>query len=359
MTTIGTVYESMMQNQRTYLANQDNKHRLEDECTDFSLNTSRNGVGEVSKRSRTSYSSKALQQILDVQAVRSNRDHYRHWETRFHDYCLLEGYRNPAKDRFTETTDHYILAKRPFELAVLRSAIPAAEWNTLDDVIASKIPADDAGKPWVWLQKIKEHYVGASTLMQDRYHFWTKMSQAQQTSISEWETAVRTAAGRCSFGAHADQFMRDKFLFGLNESFSRFREDIFYREGQRKPEDPPFTLAFVVSQAISFEAAQHTNTLLASSTLEEQVHYTTSTFLNKGTHSYPSRSTKPPNRPCFFCGSKQPHSHNMCPASGQTCNYCCKTGHFANVFQQAAKDHRSSKPTSQKPTPRDPRQAHI
>ena len=185
------------------------------------------------------------------------------------------------------------------------------------------------------------------------------MAQAQQTSISEWETAVRTAAGRCSFGVNADEFMRDKFLFGLNESFSRFREDIFYRDGQRKPEDPPFTLAFVVSQAISFEAAQRTNTMLASSTIEEQVHYTTSTFLNKGTHSYPGRSTKPPNRPCFFCGSKQQHSRNMCPASGQTCNYCRKTGHFSNVCQQAAKDRRSSKPTSQKATPPDPRHVHI
>ena len=58
MTTIGTVYESMMRNQRTHLANQDNKHRLEDECTDFSLNTSRNGVGEVSKRSRSKFSCK-------------------------------------------------------------------------------------------------------------------------------------------------------------------------------------------------------------------------------------------------------------------------------------------------------------
>ena len=112
--------------------------------------------------------------------------------------------------------------------------------------------------------------------MQDCYHFWTKMPQAQQTSISKWETA----AGRCSFGANADEFIRDKFLFGLNESFSRFWEDIFYRDGQRKPEDPPFTLAFVVSQAISFEAAQHTNMLLASSTIEEQVHYTTSTCFN-------------------------------------------------------------------------------
>jgi len=36
--------------------------------------------------------------ILDINAVRANRDHFRHWETRFHDSCLLEGYRNPAKD---------------------------------------------------------------------------------------------------------------------------------------------------------------------------------------------------------------------------------------------------------------------
>lgn len=106
--------------------------------------------------------------------------------------------------------------------------------------------------------------------MQDRYHFWVQMAQADQTSISTWETAVRTTAGRCSFGSNADEFMRDKFLFGLNESFSRFREDIFYRDGQRKPEDPPFTLAFVVTQAMSFEAAQQTNKLLAHSPIEEQ-----------------------------------------------------------------------------------------
>ena len=38
MTTIGTVYESMMRNQRTYyLANQDNKHRLEDRLRAVSL----------------------------------------------------------------------------------------------------------------------------------------------------------------------------------------------------------------------------------------------------------------------------------------------------------------------------------
>ena len=160
--------------------------------------------------------------ILDVQAVRANRDHFRHWETRFHDYCLLEGYRDPSKDRQTATAEHYIAAKRPYEIAVLRTAIPATEWNTLDDVIASKIPAADQGKPWIWLERLKQHYVGASTLMQDRYYFWAKMSQPDQTSITAWETTVRTAAGRCSFGQNADEFMRDKFLFGLNDSCNRF-----------------------------------------------------------------------------------------------------------------------------------------
>ena len=32
-------------------------------------------------------------------------------------------------------------------------------------------------------------------------------------------------------------------------------EDIFHRHDQRKPDDTPFTLAFVVNQVISFEAA--------------------------------------------------------------------------------------------------------
>ncbi len=81
------------------------------------------------------------------------------------------------------------------------------------------------------------------------------MIQPTTAPITTWEIMVRTAAGRCSFGTQADEFMRDKFLFGLNESFSRFREDILYRDWQRKADDPPFTLSFVVSQALSYEAA--------------------------------------------------------------------------------------------------------
>ena len=74
-------------------------------------------------------------------------------------------YRDTKKNRITETNDHYIAAKRHFELAVPRSAIPPTKWNTFDEVIASKISEDDKGKPWIWLEKIKEHFIKASTLM--------------------------------------------------------------------------------------------------------------------------------------------------------------------------------------------------
>jgi len=42
-----------MRNQRIYVVNQDTKHCLEDLCNDLSLSTSRNGVKEASKRSRS------------------------------------------------------------------------------------------------------------------------------------------------------------------------------------------------------------------------------------------------------------------------------------------------------------------
>jgi len=46
--------------------------------------------------------------ILDIHAIQAI---IRHWKIRFHDYCLLEGYQNPTKNKLTETAEHYIAAK--------------------------------------------------------------------------------------------------------------------------------------------------------------------------------------------------------------------------------------------------------
>ena len=124
------------------------------------------------------------QPIPDIQAVRAIRDHYRHWETRFHGYCLLEGCR--AKDRITGTENHYIAAKRPFELAALSSAIPASEWNTLDNVIASKIPADNTEKPWVSLQKIEELTLMNPSTDSEKTYFIETANENLMTLPSLW-----------------------------------------------------------------------------------------------------------------------------------------------------------------------------
>ena len=155
--------------------------------------------------------------------------------------------------------------------------------------------------------------------------------------------------------------MRGKFLFGLNEYFSHFREDMFYRDGQRKPEDPLFTPAFVVGQVIPFEAAQRTNKLLANSTREEQVHSPTSTAAHKLIKKPPGRSRPGTflNRYCFLCGSMQQHYRDICPASGHTCRCCHKTDHFAGFCQQVAKENGASRPASHTPTPPGPRREYM
>ena len=125
--------------------------------------------------------------ILDVSAIRINRDHFRHWKTHFHDYCLLEGYRNPTKDRLTQTTDHYIEAKRPFELAVLRSAIPSLEWNTLDNVIASD---HRPKKPIIWC-----HSHWDLMFMQNLDHF-NGEALGFMVKLSTVQPSARTASTR-------------------------------------------------------------------------------------------------------------------------------------------------------------------
>ena len=91
-----------------------------------------------------------------------------------------------------------------------------------------------------WLEKIKGHYIGASTLMQDGYHFWAKMSQSYQSSISQNTKRNRGLNRQCPLFVRSQRrwIHGRQILFGHNHSFSDFREDIFYRDGQRKPEDP-------------------------------------------------------------------------------------------------------------------------
>ena len=119
-----------------------------------------------------------------------------------------------------------------------------------------------------------------------------------------------------------------------------------------------------MSQAISFKVAQHTNKLSSKPATEEQFHSLTLPLSRQRTNwsKKPPGRSRPgtyPNRSCFFCGSKQQHSCDICPASSQTCSCCHKSYQFAGVCQQAAKDNRTFRPAFHKPTPTGPRWEHM
>ena len=105
---------------------------------------------------------------------------------------------------------------------------------------------------------------------------------------------------------------------------------------------------------MSFKAAQQTNKILTSTTIEEQVHYTATLKAKKP----PGRVIQSNEQPCYFCG-KPKHPLEKCPARRQTCNYCHKTGHFANVCQQAARDTRTLRPVAQKTVQPGPKQENL
>ena len=134
-----------------------------------------------------------------VQVVWADKDHFRQWKTRLHDYCLLEGYRGLTMNRNTKTNKCHISFKQPFKINVLRTEIPSSEWNTLEQCHRPKKSSKRWRQTRICPKKFKEHYVEASTLMQDSYHFWVKMTQQTTVTIT-WKTMVRTANGCWSVG---------------------------------------------------------------------------------------------------------------------------------------------------------------
>ena len=82
--------------------------------------------------------------------------------------------------------------------------------------------------PAFWME-----HIGRRVRVLNSQYFWVKMSQVQQSSISTWEA------------------------IWAQWSLLPLSENMYWTYGQLKAEDPPFTLAFVVSQATPF-GARHT-----------------------------------------------------------------------------------------------------
>ena len=245
---------------------------------------------------------------LDLEG--DKRDNFTLWKVQFDAYCLTEGYRNPAKDptKPAEHDDHYIEAKRPLEIALLKQCLPKPVLKTLTLTIIPKLSAQEKVKPGTLMEKLEKQVVGVDTTMANRFIYWRKTKQESNQSMTEWEETIIQTVARCDYKANEDEHKRDKFTFDLNDKYERLRQEIFWKEQNTEAK---LTFDQVVAHAKSYEAAEGANNLLAEKQTEEQVNWTR-------------------NSGCTYCGGKE-HPRYDCPASGQTCNSCEGIGHFSKV----------------------------
>ena len=129
--------------------------------------------------------------------------------------------------------------------------------------------------------------------------------------------------------------IRDRIVFGTNSP--KVREKLISKGSA-------LTLNKAVELARSFEASQAQLSVMAGNSTnnsEETVHLVQKQNTGKGPQgTQPSNSQSPRGtRLCGNCG----RSHNPlsnCPARGQTCLYCKKPNHFAEVCRSKARRQR-------------------
>ena len=116
---------------------------------------------------------------------------WRNFEMRFNDYAISRGYRdcdkNPDVDE--ERAAHY--KKSQMEISSMRLCLPDETLSLLRYTITPQIADTDKNKPWIWMEKLRIHYTGASsTKLTDRYNF-SALTQSPSDTIQSWEIKVR------------------------------------------------------------------------------------------------------------------------------------------------------------------------
>lgn len=246
-------------------------------------------------------------------------ENFKNFEMRFNDYCIQASYRDLTKDpaKADEIQAHY--NKSQLEIAALRSAVPDEALQVIRYTIEPQIEAADKHKPWIWMAKLRDHYVGStgSSRLSDRFTYWL-LAQKPNENIQDWEVRVRQGCALCSYQAQADEMSRDKFIFGLN--CENIRTELL--KTHLNSDKTEKSMRDVVTEAKALETSMRTSKMIGESQMHEAINWTS----HKNTHLRREPGT------CFWCGDiRGPHAWHQCPANGQTCAKCGGNDHFARV----------------------------
>jgi len=169
----------------------------------------------------------------------------------------------------------------------------------------------------------KNKLSGDKNVLSERVRLYTYRQENGQ-SLNDYLSALRSIAKYCNFPSNfADEAIRDAFCVGLNDANLKkvvYREfSSFSRQGKK----------YTLSDAIA------TAEIEVNSKIEESQNLSVKTEVVA-----PLRVNSPNLRTCFWCGSKELHGRQQCPARGKKCTNCNIEGHFSKMCNR--KDNKVS-----------------
>ena len=127
-------------------------------------------------------------------------------------------------------------------------------------------------------------------------------------------TVLKNLANTCEFGALKESLIRDRIVFGIQDS--SVREQLL--------RDAKLTLETAIEKVRSSELNQiQLKQIKADKTTDESISAITT---EKPPEKLPSKF---PMIDCNLCGRRHPRNKNLCPAYGSKCQKCGLANHFA------------------------------
>ena len=176
------------------------------------------------------------------------------WRRKFNAWCLLQkGWRDPKKD--PASPEHWIADKAPCEITAFYLALPDDILNIFDTTILVKPSEIDQSQPWIYQQRLEEHFIGQDDVMPQRRAFFN-CTQKPSESITDFETRIRTTANKTRYAEMTNplqELMRDRLCTGVHSK--DLRELLLHH--YKKDEKTPYTFEEQLSRAKSWEAAHN------------------------------------------------------------------------------------------------------
>ncbi len=218
-------------------------------------------------------------------------------------------------EQYTERLEQYFVANGIADdakkLAVFLTVVGAKTYALLSDLLA---PAKPSTKSYTELKEVlKAHLQPKPVIIAERFQFHQRAQKAGE-DVASYMAALRRLADKCSYGAHLEEALRDRFVCGLREA--TIQRKLLAIDG--------LTLKTAYETAYGNEAAYLRASQLQGS--KTAVHVETAA-VNAIENKRPAGRS---NSACGRCG-KTNHSSDSCYYRQQKCRACGKLGHIARM----------------------------